>query len=295
MRNTSTYDTYQAVSFVSKNIKSKSLKKTISGFLGLKALIDDTHKHLVKKSRAKKETKINPKYPLQFQQIRREFGGCYGLYDNLKRGTAMLSNDNELNQYLYSYGNMHQAKLDKTYKKLFESLDLSNNKKIEIIDYACGQGVASIVLLNYIENNFNYCLSNIEKITLVEPSEVALNRAEKILNQSANICTINESFDDLTETHFNSDQSVTKIHLLSNILDMGDEHFDMEHIAEVILKSQSGVNYFVCVSALNKGKLDYFKELFELFDGFTDISSFDGKFTNQQNWKMKFNIFKIGG
>ena len=295
MKNTLTYDSYQEASTVSKKIKSKNLKKTISGFLGLKTLIDETNKQIVKKITVQKESKINPQYPLQFKNIRRELGCDFGLYDDLKRGTAVLTNNNELNQYIYSYGNMHKAKLDKTYTKLFESLDLYSNNKIEILDYACGQGLASIVLLNYIENNFDYCLSNIQKITLVEPSEVALKRAEKILNQSANICTINESFDDLTEKHFNSDKSVTKIHLFSNILDMGDEYFDMKHIADVIAKSQGGINYFVCVSALNKVKLDSFKEMFELFDGFTDISSFEGRFTNHQGWKMKFNIFKIGG
>jgi hypothetical protein len=33
--------------------------------------------------------------------------------------------------------------------------------------------------------------------------------------------------------------------------------------------------------------------LFEGFDGFEELSTYDGRFVNQ-NWKIKYNIFKVG-
>jgi len=250
---------------------------------------------LVESKTTKKDILIDYKYPSSFQSIRSRFGGDYGVYHDLNRGVSVLSSNEELCQYLFSYGNMHEAKLIEAYKSLFEFLNAIGNKKIKIFDYACGQGLATIVLLNYIENNFNYCLSNLLKIILVEPSKPALDRAKGFLSNSASLRCVNKYFDDLIESDLRSCESSTKIHIFSNILDMGDTYFKLKNMANLISKSQSGANYFVCVSALNKDKLDDFMGMFKSFKGFESLSSFDGSFTNDQNWKIKFNIFRIGG
>lgn len=270
------------------------MKKRISGFSGLKTLIDEAKEKTPENKTTKKDILIDYKYPLSFRSIRSRFGGDYDVYHNLNRGVSVLSSNEELCQYLFSYGNMHEAKLIEAYKSLFEFLNISENKKIEVLDYACGQGLATIVLLNYIENNFNYCLSNLLKITLIEPSKPALDRAEHFLRDSGRLHCVNKLFDDLTESDLKNSESPTKIHIFSNILDMGDTYFNLKNIADIVSKSQSGVNYFVCVSALNKDKLDGFMNMFKLFKGFESLSSFDGKFTNHQSWKIKFNIFKVG-
>lgn len=269
------------------------MKNTISGFAGLKSLIEQQKK--TTETTIKSAPKVvNYKYPLQFKDMRSRFGGNYGLYNNLQRGVAVLSNDDELAQYLFSYGKMHEAKLIEAYKSLFECLSVSNNEKIEILDYGCGQGLASIVLLNYIETKFNYSLSNLLKIILIEPSSVALERAELLVNDSSDVYCVNKFLDDVVETDLKTCNESIKIHLLSNILDMGDTYFNMQNLANIILQSQGGINYFVCVSALNKDKIDCFMRMLEPYKGFKEISSFDGKFTNQQEWQIKFNIFRVG-
>jgi hypothetical protein len=274
-----------------------------SGFSDLKILLNQAlaaslknkklDKDIIKEGIVTTPAKINYTYPPSFQNIKRKFGGSFEVYDDLKRGVAILSKEEQLAQYLYSFGNMHEAKLKKAYGALFKFLDIADNKKIKILDYACGQGLATIVLLNYLESNFNYCISNIRKIILVEPSKIALKRAKNLLNGSSKLRHINKEFDDVVEKDLKTDSKPIKIHLFSNILDMGGDHFDIDNIANTVSKSQSGINYFVCVSALKKEKLDYFMSLFEGYDGFEELSTYDGRFVNQ-NWKIKYNIFKVG-
>jgi hypothetical protein len=189
---------------------------------------------------------------------------------------------------------MHEAKLIKVFTKLLEYLDFSNNPKIKILDYACGQGLGSIVFLNHIEKYYKYSLCNLMKIILIEPSIVALERAKLLLNESAELQCINKYLDDLVEADLKTNDTPIKVHIFSNILDMGDTYFNLQNLVDVILKSQGGINYFVCVSALNKDKLDGFMHMFKSYKGFKELSSFDGKFTNEQEWKIKFNIFKVG-
>jgi hypothetical protein len=275
-----------------------------SGFADLKILLNQAlaeslknnnlDDDIIKEEIVTAPAKINYQYPQPFQNIRSKFGGPFEVYDDLKRGVAILSKEEQLAQYLYSFGNMHEAKLKKAYGALFKSLDITNNKKIKILDYACGQGLATIVLLNYLESNFNYCISNILKIILVEPSQIALKRAKDLLSGASALHHINKGFDDVVEHDLKTDSKPIKIHLFSNILDMGGDHFDIDNIANTVSKSQTGINYFVCVSALKKDKLDYFMSLFEGLDGFKQVSNYDGAFTNHQNWKIKYNIFKVG-
>ncbi len=235
-------------------------------------------------------------YPEKFQTIRNYFKSncsCDDTFNSLNRGTAILETEEQLNYYLRSYGNMHEAKLQETFADLFEHFILENNTQLEIIDYACGQGLASIVLLNYIEEHFNYDINNLLKIKLIEPSTIALNRAECLLQQSATIECINKEFDDLTDYDIQTRDNTVKIHLFSNILDMEGVHFDIDHLSKLIYDTQQGVNYFVCVSAYGKDKLDDFQNSFQKLDSFKEIADCDDFCKKKSKWHIVYNIFKI--
>ena len=62
---------------------------------------------------------------------------CLGL----NHGTAVLSNDEQLCCYIASYGEMHKGKIDKALER-FPWAELDSN--YEIIDWGCGQGIASV-------------------------------------------------------------------------------------------------------------------------------------------------------
>ena len=64
------------------------------------------------------------------------------LYDSLNRGIDLLETHEQLCQYLFSYGNMHEAKIHTALSHIQQ--DIFSNKPIQIIDWGCGQGLASV-------------------------------------------------------------------------------------------------------------------------------------------------------
>jgi len=235
-------------------------------------------------------------YPKTFDQLRRKYAHDYGLFGNLERGRAILKTEEELNQYLFSYGKMHEAKLEECCKVFFDNIAIPRQKRIEIIDYACGQGLASIVCLNYLKNSSGFPIENINKITLIDPGTIAIKRASKVLENSSNLQLVNKELDELLKGDLVTGTNSIKIHLFSNILDMGNDYFNLQQLSQKISGSHRCMNYFICVSALGKTKLDFFMKSFSNYSGYKNISSFDGEFDQpwkNNPWKIVFNIFKV--
>ena len=62
----------------------------------------------------------------------------------------MINNEKHFNIYISSYGDMHQAKLFEAFYLIDEYYRV-NEKKIQIIDYGCGQGIGSMVFLDILK------------------------------------------------------------------------------------------------------------------------------------------------
>ena len=71
------------------------------------------------------------------------------LYDDLERGKGILDDDDHLNMYLHSFGKMHKAKLDMA----FNSMSVADvfGEEVEVFDWGCGQGTATICLLDFLK------------------------------------------------------------------------------------------------------------------------------------------------
>ena len=167
------------------------------------------------------------------------------IFRSLGRGVTILEHEEQLFSYLNSYGLMHKAKLVSAFSHFpFGRIEGGN---IEVFDWGCGQGMASIVLLEYLKEQ-GVSLT-INRITLIEPSEIALKRASlhvRHLAPEIEIKTILKEFDSLTEENVFSSNNKVKLHLFSNILDI--EAFSMQHLIDLIISTQKGTNFFVCVS-----------------------------------------------
>ncbi len=181
------------------------------------------------------------------------------LYDELARGTQVLDEDAHLNMYLRCFGLMHKAKADEAFKNLPKLSDLFS-KEVEIYDWGCGQGTATICLLDFLKT----CgiSSKIKRLNLVEPSSLAVNRSVDILScykeiKNAEIRTIIKKFDDLEISDIES-YNCRKLHLFSNILDVAS--FDLANFTQLFQQTQKGGNYIVCVGPLNAGykRIDWF-------------------------------------
>src|SRR5574344_564948 len=164
------------------------------------------------------------------------------LYRDLKRGTGILDDDDHLNMYLHSFGKMHKAKLDTAFNCVQKSLFASD---LEIYDWGCGQGTASICLLDFIRAK-RIDASHVKSFCLIDPSAAAVNRAKNVI-QCYGISSVNQivkDFDFLVTDDFPK-SNARKLHLFSNILDV--DAFDLVHFIQLFQQVFGGENYFVCV------------------------------------------------
>ena len=70
------------------------------------------------------------------------------LYDALNRGVDILDSEPQMVTYLFSFGKMHQAKLDYAFDNLPEVF--LQQKEINIIDYGCGQALGTMCYSDFL-------------------------------------------------------------------------------------------------------------------------------------------------
>lgn len=174
------------------------------------------------------------------------------------RGASILTSEQQLFTYVYSFGNMHKAKLDSAFKFLPSDIV---NKPLDIIDWGCGQGLATISFFdNYGVNKINSCI-------LIEPSEISIKRAAlhiKMYNEELKVKTICKKLDSLRVDDLPK-QKNNRLHLFSNILDIDD--YSQSQLFEFINSSIDGINYFVCVSPyIDDRKTDRVNNFLRLFE-----------------------------
>lgn len=179
------------------------------------------------------------------------------LYNDLKRGTGILDDEIHLNMYLRCFGKMHKAKLDTAYECIPADINLFSNE-IEIYDWGCGQGIATICLLDYLKaNHISYDIKNIH---LIEPSVAAVKRACDVIgcfDADISVTTTTKVFDKLQQADFSPSEAI-KLHLFSNILDV--DSFDLARFIHLFQQCFSGTNYFICVGPYysNNRRVDEF-------------------------------------
>jgi len=184
----------------------------------------------------------------------------------LDHGTAVLDDEPKCDQYIAFYGGHHFHKLYAAFAST--NFQYVNGKDLEIIDWGCGQALATCVLVDYlIENGFK---PNVVSITLIEPSFTALKRGYNFTCQMLQskpyadfaIRTVNKYIDDLKPGDLISDVASINIHLFSNIIDV--EAFSLDKLYGLMLGSFQGLNRFICTSPDNdrRYRLGKFYDLF---------------------------------
>lgn len=214
------------------------------------------------------------------------------LHEELLRGTAVLNDEAHLSMYLRSFGLMHKAKIDEAFIRMFPYLEKLFSQDIEIYDWGCGQGIATICMLDYLRKH--HIQPILKRINLIEPSNVAVERAKDILScyqecYKAEIRTITKNFDELNLDDIKS-YNCRKLHLFSNILDV--TAFDLPSFAQLFQKSQQGGNYIVCVGPLNKGykRADWFIEALNPEYRYVTIDKQKGCWVKGKDWTISLRI-----
>lgn len=170
------------------------------------------------------EKNVDPS--LSFSELRQRFGRQNHTQGSLNRGRAILSSLDHLEQYLYSYGPMIQSQWrNVSFWLSFLNLKMSDYRTI---DYGCGQGLAGLLLS---ENLTSRIIDKSSSIFLIEPSDVALVRAEAIYRSIAPYCPIyclRKNFLDLSSDDFVKDENLGTLHIFSNVIDInGFDPFEL--------------------------------------------------------------------
>lgn len=156
------------------------------------------------------------------------------------RGVGQLHSEEEMFEYMKRYGKMHYAKLISSFESTFPQYF---DTPVNIVDWGCGQGLATITLLE------KYDSLDVRYITLVEPSEIVLKRAAlhcRKFAASGKLKTVCKKLDDVISSDIKVQHNVPTIHLFSNILDIDD--YSSQHLLSVVDSIITCNNYFVCVS-----------------------------------------------
>jgi len=156
------------------------------------------------------------------------------------RGVDQLHSEEEMFEYIKRYGKMHYAKLISSFESTFPQ---NFDSPVNIVDWGCGQGLATITLLEKYES------LDVRYITLVEPSEIVLKRAAlhcRKFTTSGKLKTVCKKLDDVVSSDIKVQRDVPTIHLFSNILDIDD--YSSQHLLSIVDSIITCNNYFVCVS-----------------------------------------------
>ena len=209
---------------------------------------------------------------------------CDELHESLNRGVDVLDSEPLLQMYIYAFGKMHNAKLQYAFEHLQKNV--IKYREIEIVDYGCGQGLATICYHDFLQGH------NIEqmvkRITLIEPSTMALSRAELLCSRfypDAEIIAINKQFDDLTNEDLSISPDIPTVHLLSNILDV--DSYNLQHFSRIVKKQSVGDNEYVLVSPMqNTMRIQRLKDFVTIIEKNTYFEQYLDKrqLDNEKDW-----------
>ena len=207
------------------------------------------------------------------------------LKEILEHGLGELKTEEEMDMYLASYGEIHQAKLLLAYSNLPRKI--LAEEKLSVIDYGCGQGIASIVLCDVLQCNGCH-REMISDFCVIEPSRACLKRAVDYIHNScpyAQIEYYNNPCEDVWALEFNPNSEVV-IHLLSNVVDMPD--FPREVVADKINRMNDHNNIVVCVSPFyqENGRAKHMDEFGDKLHAFSCIHSFE---RHKDDWEKPYS------
>lgn len=214
----------------------------------------------------------------------------------VNHGVGLLSAEDQLCAYIMAYAEMHEVKCRAAFQNFpFDELVSG----FEIIDWGCGQGIASLTLIEMLRDRDKLHL--LQKVTLIEPSDIALRRAvvnvKKATNGARSIVAIrrylpNEGAEnEITGITYEKD---VVIHLFSNILDIPS--VNLERLAQIV-GTRGHRHYIMCMGPKNSGahRIDQFCSIFnaETYISNIDSSLYGYTLATRKSYSCKTKCLKF--
>lgn len=201
-----------------------------------------------------------------------------------EHGRKVLQTEDELNAYIAAYGEMHIVKCRAALQNFpFDNLEMFS---YEIFDWGCGQGLATLTLLDMLQERGK--LSRLERIYLIEPSNLALQRATDWVRQNAcpgiEVISVNSYIPNDVNASMPeiSCSSRISINLFSNILDI--RSLSLAWLANKTA-ALANTNYMVCIGPKftqnTNTRIADFCGYFSPEDYFSEINAFPYSYTTR--------------
>lgn len=246
-----------------------------------KDILDNTEKknikESIKKSTPKKKTKskIEPEksqYSKYIQSIENSN------FEKIRRYCNNLLNDNkadEMQKYLAENGKMQKALIYDALEQFISKLDKTT---ITLVDWGCGQGIGSMLVLDYIKEKQLDIVVN--QIILLDDNITAISRAmsqiEPLKQNDIEIITVRS--DDISELEKLKD---IKNNIILNLI--VNDKFPVDY---KLFKN----SYFMCVSNSNKNFVDEIYENISDFGSVENLSIRDSKIGRFDKYERIFKI-----
>lgn len=199
-------------------------------------------------------------YQEQIKEFRKSQSYSFNYHsfqERTERAKAPLVYKEDLLIYNICYGASHIARL----RQLLDYFDFSREmpNSIQVLDYGCGQGLASLTLLEYLQISPKKLQINLH---LIEPSSLALQHAAYLIKShpANNQHTIKIASH---QTTLNDLPVITQpvpltLHLFSNVLDFAYlNRFDLHYWAERVLQQRHSHLCLAASPAFLSGKVGF--------------------------------------
>ena len=202
-------------------------------------------------------------------------------FEKIRRYCNKLASDNEadeMQRYLAKSGKMHKALIYSSLETFIENL---NGETITLCDWGCSQGIASMLVLDYIkEKQLDIKVSD---VILMDDDSKILSRAMAQVEALAQEKLEIEAFDG------NGSNVLNNIKTNTRILNL----FASDKIPEVFLDVDYDIfkdSYFLCVSNENKKFVDDVYENISEFIDVQDVSIRDGRIGRFMRYERIFKV-----
>ena len=170
----------------------------------------------------------------------------------LSSGKTVIEDENRLNCYLVSYGEMHRAKLMTLLPKVINPIMFSETG-VSVVDWGCGQGLATAVFLDHLASSVRPI--RVRASRLIEVSNAARSRASTIVGKYQNVENVREvkwvPGEAISGISLDLPEGVPVVHLFSNILDV--EAIDLKMLKRALDETRSAGNATIISVGIYKG------------------------------------------
>ncbi|MDR3194758.1 MAG: sel1 repeat family protein [Tannerella sp.] len=220
------------------------------------------------------------------------------LLGELKCGPKLMETEPSMAAYLYTYGDIYEARLQRAFTRLSPTF---SSHETEWFDYDGGQSIGAMVYHDFLKNRNLH--QQIKRITLVHASESCLKRGAlhaHLFFPQAELRLVCKSVNLLQAEDISTDAQWAKLHLLMNIRNL--DSVSATHLSELIHANLQGYNQFVCLSPFYGDSSETTARLDAFVDTLVDSTGMffaenlkANQLVDEKPWTCALRVFSGGG